>query len=187
MVNPRLLAVTVAVALFAGVPCPASAGEDEPAAAPAPEMSARDLNGRPFTLASAWAEGPVAVTFWATWCKPCRKELPELQKLADRYGKRGFSVVAVSGDGPVDQAKVRPYVRASKFDFTVIPDPDGVWRRRFQVEVFPTTFLIDREGNIVHYQVGYRRGDEKLLERALTPLLPPPVAPAPATQKDLGR
>lgn len=137
----------------------------------APALTAKDIDKKPFALDVAWTQGPVVVTFWATWCKPCRKELPELQKLVERYGDRGLQVVAVSGDGPVDQAKVRPYIRSSGFDFVVIPDPDGAWRRRFQVEVFPTSFVIDADGTIVHRQVGYRRGDEKQLEAVLKPLL----------------
>ncbi len=143
----------------------------------APPLAARDLDGKPFDLARRLDRGPVLVTFWATWCKPCRKELPELQKLLERYRDRGFGVVAVGEDGPVDAAKVAPYVRASKFTFTVIPDPDGDIRRRFQVEALPTAFLIGRDGEVVHRQMGYRRGDQDILERELGKILP---AAAPA-------
>lgn len=147
----------------------------------APPLVARDLDGRRFDLAASLKQGPALVTFWATWCKPCRKELPELQKLVATYGDRGFHVVGVNGDGPVDQAKVRPYVKALGFDFTVVPDPDGEIRRRFQVEVFPTSFLVDGEGRVVYRQVGYRRGDEAILAgrvRALVGAAVPPGAPA---------
>ena len=136
-----------------------------------PGFSARDLKGKKVDLAGIFSRGPTVITFWATWCKPCRKELPELQKLADTYGEQGFSVIGVNGDGPVDQAKIRPYVKALGFDFTVIPDPDGEIRRRMQVEVFPTSFLVDREGKIVHRQVGYRRGDEAILEARIREMI----------------
>lgn len=137
-----------------------------------PSLVARDLEGKKFDLKKSLAQGPAVLTFWATWCKPCRKELPELQRLVETYGEQGFHVVGVNGDGPVDQAKIRPYVRALDFDFTVIPDPDGEIRRRFQVEVFPTGFLLAPDGTIMHRQVGYRQGDEKILEAKLKTLLP---------------
>lgn len=156
----------------------------------APPFAARDIDGNRFDLAEQMEQGPVAITFWATWCKPCRKELPELAKLQRRYAGAGFAVVAVSGDSPVDAAKIRPYVKSARFPFVVVHDVDGEVRRRFEVEAFPTTFLVDRAGNVVHRQVGYRRGDEAILERALRELLPgtlpPPEHPEPDAES-LGR
>ena len=157
------------------VPQPARAVDLEANAVPS--LVARDLEGRRFDLAASLKDGPALVTFWTTWCKPCRKELPELQKLVAAYGERGFHVVGVNGDGPVDRAKVRPYVNALGFDFTVIPDPDGEIRRRFQVEVFPTSFLVDGEGRVVYRQVGYRRGDEKILAEQVRALVGEPETP----------
>jgi cytochrome c biogenesis protein CcmG/thiol:disulfide interchange protein DsbE len=158
---------------------------EEVAVGTVPPLSARNIDGEKFVLSEALLEGPVVVTFWATWCKPCRKELPELQKLVDKYGDRGFQVVAISGDGPVDEAKVRPYVKSQKFTFEVIGDQDGEIRRRFQVEVFPTTFLVGDEGAILHRAVGYRRGDEKLLDERLAKLLAvPPAGESPEESPD---
>ena len=118
--NKRWHLPLVLVALFLPAGAPA---EDDLGGAPS--LVARDLDGKRFTMDTALEDGPVVLTFWATWCKPCPKELPELQKLVDAYADHGFSVAAISGDGPADQAKVRPYVRSQKFSFTVIPDPDG--------------------------------------------------------------
>jgi thiol-disulfide isomerase/thioredoxin len=162
-----------------------TAGTEPVSLGSVPGLRARDLGGASFDLAETLVSGPTVITFWATWCKPCRRELPELQKLLDTYGERGFQVVAVNGDGPVDQAKIRPYVKAHGFTFSVLPDPDGEIRRRFQVEVFPTTLLVDTEGRILHRQVGYRRGDETILAEHLEELLP--AAPAPASGEDPGR
>ena len=143
-----------------------------------PPLAAKTIDGESLVLADALEKGPVVVTFWATWCRPCRKELPELQKLVAKYGDRGFRVVAVSGDGPVDAAKVAPYVASQKFTFDVVRDEDGEIRRNFQVEVFPTTFLVGKDGTILHRQVGYRRGDEKILDARLAELLGEPVPDA---------
>jgi len=172
-----LLPVALAVPLL---PAPARAVDVE--SNTVPSLVARDLAGRRFDLAASLQDGPALVTFWTTWCKPCRKELPELQKLAAAYGERGFHVVGVNGDGPVDRAKVRPYVNALGFTFTVIPDPDGEIRRRFQVEVFPTSFLVDGEGRVVYRQVGYRRGDEKILAERVRALLGEEPGAEPAAE-----
>jgi thiol-disulfide isomerase/thioredoxin len=150
------------------------ASAQEASVGKAPPLAAKTLEGDALVLAEALENGPVVVTFWATWCRPCRKELPELQKLVDKYGDRGFRVVAVSGDGPVDAAKVAPYVKSQKFTFDVVRDEDGEIRRNFQVEVFPTTFLLGDDGAILHRQVGYRRGDEKILDGHLAELLGAP-------------
>lgn len=136
-----------------------------------PTIRARDLKGKRFDLKETLKSGPAIVTFWATWCKPCLKELPELQKLREEFKDQGLSIVAINGDGPVDAAKIKPFVRAKKYDFKVILDGDGNLRRRLQVEVFPTTYLVDADGEIRHRQVGYRQGDEKILREAVTALL----------------
>ena len=133
----------------------------------APALQGRDLEGKRFKLSKALEDGPALITFWATWCRPCRKEMPELQKLRKKYEEHGVQVIAISGDSPVDQAKVKPYIKAQKFDFTVLLDTDGEIRRRFQVEVFPTTFLVGADNRILYRGVGYRRGDEKVLESYL--------------------
>ena len=156
---PAVLAIALLVA--AGT----ARAEDPPGSVPS--FTGRDLSGKKVSIDKLLDEGPVALTFWATWCKPCRKELPELQVLAEAYAEHGFRVIAVSVDGPVDQAKVRPYARAQGFTFLVVPDPDGDLRRRFQVEVVPTTTLLGPERRVLHRQVGYRQGDEKRLEIAL--------------------
>jgi len=171
---------SIPAALIATLLASSSVAAEDPAVEPpsataafgsVPDLKARDLYGKRFALSEALAEGPVVVTFWTTWCKPCRKEMPELGRLVDAYGEKGFQVIAVNGDGPVDQAKIRPYVQALGFDFVVILDPDGRIRKRFQVGAFPTTFLVDGEGRVVRTQVGYHNGDGKLLEQALQTLL----------------
>lgn len=167
MLLTLVLGAGVALVLGAG---PAGSAFAEETTGTIPDLSARDLDGKKVDLRDA-ITAPTVIIFWATWCKPCRKEMPELERLVERYREQGLSVVAINGDGPVDQAKIRPYVKALGFTFTVIPDPDGEIRRRFQVEVFPTSFLVDGEGRIVHRQVGYRRGDEKILEARIRELL----------------
>ena len=128
---------------------------------PMPPYSAKLLDGQPFDLA-AEKGNVVLLNVWATWCGPCRFEIPELQKLHDEYGKRGFKVVGVSVDEG-DPAEVKQFAVDQKMRYPVVLDPDGRIANLLQTMVLPTTVLIDRNGKIVWRQVGaLAPGDAKL-------------------------
>jgi thiol-disulfide isomerase/thioredoxin len=148
-------ATTTAAKSAAAEPAPANAGD------PMPPYSAKMLDGRPFDLA-AEKGNVVLLNVWATWCGPCRFEIPELQKLHDRYGKRGFKVVGVSVDEG-DPAEVKQFVAEQKMNYPVVLDPDGRIANLLQTMVLPTTVLVDRNGKIIWRQVGaIPPGDGKL-------------------------
>ena len=93
------------------------------------------------------------VDFWATWCAPCRKSMPELQSLHEKYRARGFSVVGVSIDEGKDAArKVKKFVDAKKITYPIVIDSEKspTWER-FRVKAVPAAFLVDQEGRIVAY------------------------------------
>lgn len=126
-----------------------------------PPYAAKLLDGAPFDLA-AEKGNVVLVNVWATWCGPCRYEIPELQKLHDQYGKRGFKVVGVSVDEG-DAADVKQFVAEQKMTYPVALDPDGRIANLLQTMVLPTSVLVDRGGKIVWRQVGaLPPGDAKL-------------------------
>jgi thiol-disulfide isomerase/thioredoxin len=120
---------------------------------PAPKMSLSDLSGKP--LGAPLAGKVVLVDFWATWCAPCQKSMPELQTLHDKYANRGFSVVGVSvddmekGPGNVD-AKIRSFIAKQKITYPIAIDSkkSPLWEQ-YRVKVVPAAFLIDRKGRIV--------------------------------------
>lgn len=89
----------------------------------------------------------VLLTFWATWCAPCKRELPELQALAQRYRKEGLRVVAVSidRDGAVATS---PFAQILGLTFPILHDTDNTVARRYHVQAVPQSFLIDRDGRI---------------------------------------
>jgi peroxiredoxin len=148
--------------------------------APAPDFTARDLDGHPLSLAALRARGPVVIDFWATWCEPCREALTELEAWRKLYGPRGLSIVAVSVDGPRNIAKVRPYAARLKLGFPVAIDDDQSIQRLYQVTQMPTAFLVERDGSVAATRVGYRRGDTTLVARIESLLPADSTAGAPA-------
>jgi peroxiredoxin len=137
----------------------------------APRFSAENLDGQTVSLDSLLAEGPVFVSFWALWCKPCIRELDELKPIWEKHHENGFEIVAVSQDGPRSVSRVKPMVRSKGWDFTVVLDPDKELSRAFQVIALPTSFLIDAEGSIVRAQQGYKPGMEEAIEEEIEKLL----------------
>ena len=134
-------------------------------------FSLDDINGELFILEEHLGEGPVLIDFWATWCVPCLKELPHLQKLYDEYGDDGFLLITISEDLPKTQNKVKPYIVSRKFTFPVLLDPNGEVLKFFQGNSLPYQVLIDKNGKIVETRQGYSPGDEKILEEKIRKLL----------------
>ena len=135
----------------------------------APAFSLRDLSGK--TISNETLKGRVVLLdFWATWCMPCRKSMPELQALHAKYAGKGLSVVGVSIDegGP---AKVKKFVTSKKFSYPIAIDSAKApaWDA-FRVKAVPAAYLIDREGKIVAQWLG-APASSKELETKLGELL----------------
>jgi len=112
---------------------------------PAPAIHATDLDGHPFSL-EALKGRVVLLDFWASWCGPCRKSLPEFDRLQSKYGGRGLQVVGMSLDET--QEAVTDFLVNVPVHFTILQDPFGTTGQAFGVVAMPTTFLLDREGRI---------------------------------------
>jgi thiol-disulfide isomerase/thioredoxin len=94
----------------------------------------------------------VWVNFWATWCGPCRREMPMMTELYNKYSDQGFSIVAVSvGE---DSSTVNSYLKENPVPFTVLLDGDRKVSNRFNIEALPTSFLVDSTGQIIRSGVG---------------------------------
>ncbi|HKQ56928.1 MAG TPA: redoxin domain-containing protein [Candidatus Eisenbacteria bacterium] len=139
---------------------------------PAPELSVADLAGKPVTWKSL--EGRVVlVDFWATWCGPCRKSMPELQALHEKYSARGFTVLGVSIDEGNAAAKVKKFVAARKIRYPIAVDSEKTptWER-YRVKAVPAAFLVDQKGQVVAQWTG-TSVDAADLEARLGALLKP--------------
>ena len=124
----------------------------------------RTIDGKPCDVGELVKEGHVTViSFFATWCKPCLRELTSINDDYDEWQDAGVSFVAVSIDTAQDSEKVCPLVQGNAWDFTVLLDPEGELKRQLQVQTVPHTVVFDKHGKIVETHTGYTDGDEKRL------------------------
>ena len=132
---------------------------------PIPSAKVKSLDGREFdTKNISNEEGPIIISFWATWCSPCKRELNTIaEDWEDWVDETGVKLVAVSIDDARNMAKVKPYVDGKGWEYDVLLDPNGDFKRALGVNNVPHTFLADAKGNIVWQHSGYSPGDEEEL------------------------
>lgn len=111
----------------------------------------------------------VLVNFWASWCTPCVREMPSMQRLSDRLAGRGFNVLAVNVAEPV--RRVQAFLARQRLTFTALLDPDSVAFHAWQVSVLPTSFLVDRRGLVRLRQVGELDWDDPDLQATVERLI----------------
>ncbi len=117
-----------------------------------PEFTLKDLSGKNWTFAELRGK-VVLVNFWATWCPPCRKEMPDLETLFERFSSKGLVVLGISDE---ETAKVEPFIRERKLSFPVLLDPGRKVNEMFIVEGIPKSFVYDREGKLVTQSIDMR-------------------------------
>jgi peroxiredoxin len=116
------------------------------------DFTLSDLQGNSWHLRDLKGK-VVLVNFWATWCPPCRKEMPDLQALYDKYEDQGFVVVSISDE---KAAKVQLFISERKITYPVLLDPGRKVNDLFQVEGIPKSFVYDREGKLVAQSIDMR-------------------------------
>jgi peroxiredoxin len=141
---------------------------------PAPEIAAEPLEPGPARL-SDYRGRVVLVNFWATWCPPCRAEMPSMQTLYEAYRDRGFVVLAVSGDSQGREV-VGPFVGEYRLSFPVLLDPRQRAQLRYGVGAIPTSFVVDRRGRVVSKEVGAVGWDSQAARALVERLLGEPTA-----------
>jgi peroxiredoxin len=117
-----------------------------------PAFTLKDLTGKTWTFAGLRGK-VVLVNFWATWCPPCRKEMPDLETLYERFQSQGLVILAISDE---EAAKVEPFIRERKVTFPVLLDPERKVNDLFVVNGIPKSFVYDREGKFVAQSIDMR-------------------------------
>ena len=130
-----------------------------------PEYSAMWLDGSKFELESKKGR-VVLLNLWATWCGPCRYEIPELQTIHDKYAAKNFEVIGVSVDESGVES-VRDFVKEHEMRYPVVLDAEGKLANVFQTSVLPTSVVIDRNGKIVWKKFGAIMPNDEELTRAI--------------------
>lgn len=115
-------------------------------ASKAPDFTLKDAQGRSLSLSSLKGK-VILINFWATWCPPCKAEMPSMNKLYNELKGRGLEVIAVSTDSSL--ATVKDFLARNRLDFPVLFDENKTVSRQYHVFSMPTTFLINRNGMIV--------------------------------------
>jgi peroxiredoxin len=170
----RHLTAVIALALVA---CGGGAGAGKKAGT-ASNFAAVDTSGRNFQLKDHLGKDVVYVDFWATFCQPCLAAMPHLKAMHERYASKGFTVVAVSMDGPESIGDVRAFVERNKLPFPVVLDEDSSIAAAYNPrKSAPLGVLIDRSGRIVKVHEGYNQGDERVLDEEVAVLVSAPRAP----------
>ena len=124
---------------------------------PAPDFTLKSLGGKNLKL-SEMAGSVVLINFWASWCGPCREEMPLLNSLHNKYEPLGFTVLGVNVEQDVKGAK--GFLKNFPVDFPVLFDSDNRVSEQYKVITMPTTVVVDRDGNMRFLHQGYKSGDE---------------------------
>ncbi len=135
---------------------------------------AKDLDGKPIDLADNVGKDVIFVSFWATYCEPCKAEMPFLQRFHDTYAKDGLTIVSVALDGPDSSAEVAPYIRKQGYTFRVVLDESGdIAQSLNPSSTAPFAIMVDRTGKVVRRITGFQPSEAEHLEAELKSLLTP--------------
>ena len=134
-----------------------------------PNINLKDVNGVTKNLSKFNNNGnPTIISFWATWCKPCKAELNTIAEEYDDWtDETGVKLIAVSIDDARSSTRVEPYINAQGWEYLVLLDPNGDLKRAMNVNNVPHTFLVDGNGKIVWDHNNYSPGDEEELYEEL--------------------
>jgi peroxiredoxin len=131
----------------------------------APEFTLETIGGEQVTLSAL--NGQVRlIDFWATWCAPCREEVPMFKELYATYASQGFTIVAIAAEGA---DAVREFVESNGIEYPNLVDPDEIVSDLYEVPALPSAYLVDREGRIVEEFVGPK--PRRILEKKIVELL----------------
>jgi len=172
IVFSKRIACAVGVALLA---CGAPTSHQAPVTSSAErtenrlgDFTLKDVDNNTHSLSDYLGSHVVAISFFATWCEPCKKELVHLDRIYRAQREKGLIVLAVSMDEPETQGEVRPLVKQRNFAFPVLLDTEGTASDLFNPRRdAPYNLIIDRGQSVVWSKAGYTPGDEKRLEDAV--------------------
>ena len=153
------LTVLTSVFMFLAVGCAGSTGQvtdgekQSSNATSASSFEGTDIDGEDFDLSDHLGKDVIVLSFWSTWCEPCKAEMPTLQKIHDAHDGKGLKIVSISLDGSDTMAGVKPYIKSNGFTFTVLIDEDTSIAQSYNPRsTLPFMVMLNRKGEI-HKQI----------------------------------
>jgi peroxiredoxin len=137
----------------------------------APEFSLKDVNNKIVSSNDLYGKNVILIEFWSIPCEPCKKQLPKMNALLEKYGDKGFMVISMAIDSVRTMDRVKPYVDGQGYTFMTLLDPDQKAYKTFHAPGEPYTIIIDKDGNIAYTHFGYNPGDERVMEATVCKLL----------------
>jgi len=128
-----------------------------------PSVDLKDIGGNTFNTSKITENNnaPIVINFWATWCAPCKRELNTIADLYDDWQEEtGVKIYAISIDDARQMHKVGPYINGAAWDYEVLLDPNGDFKRAMNVNNVPHTFVFNAKGELVYQHNNYAPGDE---------------------------
>ncbi len=129
----------------------------------APDFKLKTLDGKQVSLSGLRGK-VVLINFWASWCPPCKEEIPLFEEVYKKYRDKGFEILAISTDSSIDALK--DFLKDHKISFTVLLD-NGKVSNLYGIQGLPTSFLVDREGKVVKVKLGKYKEIERDLKKVL--------------------
>ncbi|MEW8691559.1 MAG: TlpA disulfide reductase family protein [Candidatus Thiodiazotropha endolucinida] len=169
MLSKRLIQFRLHQFIVAGVlllACGYTVAANQPSMAP--DFTLKSREGVNIKLSELRGQ-VVMVNFWASWCGPCRQEMPLLQQLFDRYQSLGFSLLGVNVDE--DRAAADKMLSDVPVSFPILYDDRSKVSKQYQVKAMPSTFMVDRDGRIRYLHKGYKPGYEEEYQQQIRQLL----------------
>jgi thiol-disulfide isomerase/thioredoxin len=125
-----------------------------------------DIDGNSVRLYDVLQETPVLLGFWASWCSPCMNELPVLHEIQTKFDTL-LTVLCVNIDNPRSIPQAKSLVKSKRVSFITLFDTNSEVSKKFNIRSIPKTFIINQDAEIIYEHTGYRRGDEKELEKII--------------------
>ena len=127
----------------------------------------RDLDNNNRSFNDLMGENLTLLDFWATWCSPCKKAIPELNKIYKSYKNRGVEIIGINGDGPRSISKVKPFAKALQIKYPVLIDMNSELKSDLNLVSFPSLVIVNSEGKVIWVHEGYTSGDDEIIRVAL--------------------
>ncbi|KAA0209900.1 MAG: TlpA disulfide reductase family protein [Ignavibacteriaceae bacterium] len=136
------------------------------------DFSLVSLDGSEVVLSDLLEKGPVLLSFWATWCAPCKDEMKHLNSLYNEYKDKGFTYLAINVDNQKSLSKVKPFISAHGYEFPVVFDTDNkVFEAYMGQDAIPYSVLVSSDKKVVATHTGFVPGDESKIEAEILNLL----------------